>query len=98
LIVLNEEDAQSFRQKIVLSILFHEFNTGMDRRRMVNGKLQEQDKEKIRKAFGKMKSLMDGDESQIKVIFMEKYVMSDLEKIIRFWSNRGYYNLVVDTH
>jgi hypothetical protein len=29
---------------------------------------------------------------------MEKYVMKDLEKIIRFWANRGYINLVIDTH
>lgn len=98
IIVLNEEDAQSFRQKIVLSILYHEFHTGIDRRRMVNGKLQEEDKQKIRKAFARMRELMDGEEAQIKVIFMEQYVMKDLEKIVRFWSNRGYINLVIDTH
>lgn len=98
IIVLNEEDAQSFRQKIVLSILYHEFHTGLDRKRMVNGKLQEADKEKIRKAFDRMHELMNGEEAQIKVIFMEKYVMKDLEKIIRFWANRNYYNLIIDTH
>ncbi len=98
MIVLNEEDAQSFRQKIVLSLLFHEFHTGIDRRRMVNGKLKDEDKVKIRQAFSKMKKLMDGQEAQIKVVFMERYTMSDLEKIIRFWANRGYYNLVIDTH
>lgn len=98
IVVLNEEDAQAYRQKIVLSILWHEFKTGFDRKRMVNGKLQEEDKEKIRKAFKKMEELMDGDEAQIKVIFMEKYVMRDLEKIIRFWANRGYINLLIDTH
>src|SRR5690606_33168468 len=98
IIVLNEEDAQSFRQKIVLSILFHEYGTGLDRKRMVNGKLEESDKVKIRQAFTKMHELMDGEEAQIKVIFMEKYVMSDLEKIIRFWANRGYINLLIDTH
>jgi replicative DNA helicase len=96
--ILNEEDAQAFRQKIVLSILFHEFKTGIDRKRMVNGKLQEQDKVKIRQAFNRMKELMDGEEAQIKVIFMEKYVMKDLEKIVRFWANRGYINLLIDTH
>lgn len=98
LIVLNEEDAQSFRQKIVLSILFHEFKTGIDRKRMVNGKLQDSDKEKIKQAFTRMGELMEGDEAQIKVIFMEKYVMKDLEKIIKFWANRGYINLLIDTH
>lgn len=98
ILVLNEEDAQSFRQKIVLSILNHEFNKGFDRKRMVNGKLKDSDKDLIRKAFAKMKELMNGAEAQIKVIFMERYVISDLEKIVRFWSNRGYHNLVIDTH
>lgn len=98
IIVLNEEDAQSFRQKIVLSILNHEFNVSFDRKRMVNGKLQESDKELIRKAFKRMEELIDGDETQIKVLFMEKYVMKDLEKIIRFWAGRGYINLLIDTH
>lgn len=98
IIVLNEEDAQSFRQKIVLSIMFHEHKTGIDRKRMVNGKLQDNDRQKIRKAFERMHELMDGDEAQIKVIYMDRYIMKDLEKIVRFWANRGYKNLMIDTH
>ena len=98
IVVLNEEDAQAFRQKIVLSILWHEHNTGIDRKRMVNGKLQEKDKDKIRLAFAKLKELTDGEEALIKIIFMEKYVIKDLEKIVRFWANRGYINLLIDTH
>lgn len=98
IIVLNEEDAQAFRQKIVLSIMYHEFHTGIDRKRMVNNKLQDKDREKIRQAFVRMRELMDGDEAQIKVVFMDKYVIKDLEKIVRFWANRGFINLLIDTH
>lgn len=98
MVVLNEEGAQALRQKLVLTIMFHELKTGIDRTRMVNGKLQEKDKDKIRKAFERMHELMDGDEAQVKVIYMDRYVMKDLEKIVRFWANRGYTNLWVDTH
>ncbi|QPK89867.1 hypothetical protein IEN91_05360 [Bacillus velezensis] len=99
IVVLNEEDAQAFRQKIVLSILWNEFGGEyIDRKRMVNGKLKEEDKLKIKKAFAKLNELINGNESLIKVIFMEKYVISDLEKIVRFWANRGYHNLLIDTH
>jgi len=98
IVVLNEEDAQTFRQKIILTLLWHEFNEHLDRKRMVNGKLREEDKEKIRKAMKRMNELMDEKEGLIKVIFMEKYVIKDLEKIVRFWANRGYINLVIDTH
>lgn len=98
IVILNEEDAQAFRQKIVLTILYHEFNTGLDRKRMVNGKLQDEDKVKIRKAIRKLHELIDEEDGLIKVVFMEKYVIKDLEKIVRFWANRGYINLVIDTH
>ncbi|MER2007471.1 MAG: ATPase domain-containing protein [Psychrobacillus sp.] len=98
IIVLNEETVQAFRQKIVLTILKHEFGTSFDRKRMVNGQLTDSDKKKIKQAFDRMYELMDGEDALIKVIFMERYVMKDLEKIIRFWVNRGYTNLLIDTH
>jgi len=98
IVILNEEDAQAFRQKIVLTILWNEYGKTFDRKRMVNGKLQEKDKELIHLAFGKMKELLDEQNGTIKLIFMEKYIMKDVEKIVRFWANRGYVNLLVDTH
>lgn len=98
ILVLNEEGAHSFRQKIVLTILNHEFNTRVDRAKMINGTMSEKDMENIHKAFDKMKELMDGEESLIKVIYMEKYDMDDLEKIVKHWANRGYSNLIIDTH
>lgn len=98
IVVLNEEDAQAFRQKIVLTILWTEHKMVLDRKRMLNGQLTDDDKEKIRTAFDTMKEMLNGEEALIKVIFMEKYVIKDLEKIVRFWANRGYINLVIDTH
>lgn len=98
IVVLNEEDAQAFRQKIVLSILWHEYKTGFNRKHMVDGQLTLDDEKKIEDAFARMNELMNGDEALIKVIFMERYVMTDLEKIVRFWVNRGYTSLLIDTH
>ncbi|UUV46305.1 replicative DNA helicase [Bacillus phage vB_BanS-Thrax2] len=98
IVVLNEEDAQQFRQKIVLTILWTEYKMVLDRKRLVNGDLTEEDKVKIKSAFAKMKEMLGEDNALIKVIFMEKYVIKDLEKIVRFWANRGYINLIIDTH
>lgn len=98
IIVLNEENAQAMRQKIVLSIMFHEMRTGIVRQKMVNGDLSEADRDKIRKAFQRMHELMDKDTGLIKVIYMEKYVMQDVEKIVRYWANKGWDNLLIDTH
>lgn len=98
IVILNEEDAQALRQKIVLSILYNEMKTGIDRKRFVNGELTDKDKKKITEAFKIMNEYFDGDESLIKVIFMEKYIIKDLEKIVKYWVNRGYTNLLIDTH
>lgn len=100
IVVLNEESANDFRQKIVISILNHEISgaKGFDRRRMVNGTLQESDKEQIRMAFDKMQELTEGDDAQIKVVFMDQYNIDELENLVRYHANRGYSNLLVDTH
>lgn len=100
IIVLNEESANDFRQKIVISILNHEVEgaKGFDRRRMVNGKLKPSDEVQIRQAFEKMKELTEGDDAQIKVVFMDQYDMDELENIVRYHANRGYNNLLIDTH
>lgn len=100
IVVLNEESANDFRQKIVISILNHEIEgvKGFDRKRLVNGKLTPEDEDKIRMAFDKMRELTEGDDAQIKVVFMEQYDMDELESIVRYHANRGYENLLIDTH
>lgn len=100
IVVLNEESANSFRQKIVLSILNHEVAgaKGFNRKHMTNGQLEESDKEQIRMAFAKMRELTEGEDAIIKIIFMSKYDMDDLERLVRYHANRGYHNLLIDTH
>ena len=100
LVVLNEESANDFRQKIVISILNHELKgvKGFDRKRMVNGSFTPEDEEKIRMAFDKMKELTEGDDAQIKVVFMDQYDIDELENLVRYHANRGYGNLLIDTH
>lgn len=100
LVVLNEESANDFRQKIVISILNHELEgvKGFDRKRMVNGSFTPEDEEKIRMAFDKMNELTEGDDAQIKVVFMDQYDIDELENLVRYHANRGYGNLLIDTH
>ena len=99
IVVLNEEGADDFRQKIILSMLNHETKEkGFNRKHMVNGKLTETDEEQITIAMNKLKELTEGDEAQIKIVFMENYDMDELESLVRYHANRGYSNLLVDTH
>lgn len=98
LVILNEEDAHSFRQKILISILGHDFKTTVKRSALVNGDLNDNEIERIKMAFDKMKEYMNGDDAMIKVVFMEQYNMDNLESIVKFWARRGYTNLLIDTH
>lgn len=100
IIILNEESADAFRQKIVLSILNHEVSgaKGFNRKNMINGKLSDSDKNQIRQAFAKMRELTEGDDALIKIVFMDRYDMDALESLVRYHANRGYQNLLIDTH
>jgi len=97
IIVLNEEDAQAYRQKILLNIMYEE-KIELDRKKIVRNELTEKDRKNIIRCFDRLNEYLEGDEALIKIIFMEKYKMVDLEKNIRYWANRGYYNLLIDTH
>src|SRR5690606_6004442 len=85
---------------IVLSVLNHEVEgaRGFNRKHMVNGQLTDTDKLQIKMAFDRMKELTEGDDARIKIVFMDKYNMDDLERIVRYHANRGYDNLLIDTH
>lgn len=98
LVILNEEDAQAFRNKIVLSIIEHKLHTKINRKNLLGDKLTEQEREIVTKAVNIMNELCNEDTGLIKLLFVEKYVMKDVEKHIRTFANRGYVNLLIDTH
>ena len=107
LIVLNEEPAKAFRNRLILSILNHEMKEelqaidakGFSRKKMLSPQsLSEDERELLIKGWEKYKELTDGDESKIKVVYMEQYKITELKDIIRFYATQGYVNLIVDTH
>lgn len=100
IIILNEEDADSFRTKIILSLLKHmtDGKQKIKRRNMITGHLTPNEEELIHLAIEKWKEFSEGDDSLIKIVYMERYVMDDVEKLVRYWANRGYHNLMIDTH
>lgn len=102
IVLLNEESAMDFRKKLIM-ILTGEIlkkrdkAIKLDRRRLSSGKLKDDDVEIIKEATRQMNHLI-GESGRIKVVFVEKYIMKDVETIIRRFANRGYHNLIIDTH
>lgn len=99
-IILNEEDEDSFRQKVVLRLLeyYTKGKKKIRRKNMVSGHLTEYEEEQIMYVMDRWKEAVDGNESMMKIVYMEKYVMKDVEKIFRLYANRGYVNFIIDTH
>jgi hypothetical protein len=97
-VIANEEEIKAFRDKMVITILSHELGEGFDRNKLTRGNLKDEDKDQIRRAFEKAREMTEGDESIVKFIFMEDYIINDVKKVVRHWYNRGYINFLIDTH
>lgn len=104
LIILNEESADKLREKLFLSLVNHEMRKEDKNIHFARWKfhrveeMTEEDRELIRRTFKKWNDLTGGDEAHIKIVFMEQYRIDDLRNIIALHANRGYVNLIIDTH
>lgn len=104
IIVLNEESAMAFRKKVVMLILAEKIRSqkeysemSVNRKNLSKNELKDAEKEALRLAISEMNDLL-GDKGRIKAVFVERYIMSEIETIIRRFANRGYTNLIIDTH
>lgn len=102
IILLNEESAMDFRKKMIMVITAEILKKDnkeikLDRRRLASGKLESKDVAVVSMAIREMNNLIS-ESGRLKVVFVERYIMSDVETIIRRFANRGYGNLIIDTH
>ena len=103
-VILNEENAMSFRKKVAMLLVADKVKKAnpnidikVDRKRLNQNRLTDTDKEAITHAINTMNELL-GDAGRIKTVFVERYIMKEVETIIRRFANRGYNNLIIDTH
>lgn len=100
IIILNEEDEDSFRSKVVLRLLeyYSKGKKKIRRKNMVSGKLTADEEEQIMYVMDKWNEAVNGNDEMMKIIYMERYIMRDVEKLFRLYANRGYVNFIIDTH
>ena len=105
LVVLNEEGADKLREKLLLSLINHEMRTTKGAKETFArwkfnkvDELTDSDIDLIKRTFAKWNELTEGDDAHIKVVFMEQYRIADLRNIVALHANRGYVNLIIDTH
>lgn len=69
-----------------------------NRKRINEGEFSVDEKQLLYDAKNYVKQLVgEGNKGLIKLVFMEDYIMDDVKKIVRYYANRGYKSVIVDT-
>ncbi len=98
-VIANEEDIDSFTEKLYVSVLGVELvNKGIDRNKFKQAGFTEEDRKKIQAAKDWVAEVSQGDNALIDFVFMEEYIIDDVKKVIRHYNSRGYENFIIDTH
>jgi replicative DNA helicase len=96
LIIANEQGIDEFKKMLIITAMGI-LNDTFNRQRINEGDFTEDEMAKMEKAVEWVEELCGGDDSIIKFVFMEDYIMEDVKKVIRHYANRGYKSVMVDT-
>lgn len=101
LIIANEQSIREFR-KLAVTTALGLMKEYFKRQKLNEGGFTDEDMEKLKRAADFLQNMVkdeDGNinEKLIVFVFMEDYVMSQVKKIVRHYSNRGYKSVIVDT-
>lgn len=98
-ILANEEAGKSWRDKVYKYIIFKKLNKkNFKFEKLTRGGLDEDEKQIIREATEELKSLVDGDDSLIKIVYLQNYIVEDVKTLIKHYAARGCINFMIDTH
>lgn len=100
-IIGNEMSNKSIQKLLLITIIGNELygkidDKGFNRKNISRGNFTENEKEKLLAAVDWVEDLVENKEL-IKFIPLEDYTMDNVEKIIRYWANRGYFYWIIDT-
>jgi replicative DNA helicase len=96
-VIANEEGINSFKEKLFVTAMGTATNNAIARKKFKQGLTPEEDA-KAEEAIKWIEKMTEGDSKLITFIFMENYVMKDVQKIVKRYHNRGVENFIIDTH
>jgi replicative DNA helicase len=100
LVIANEQSIKEFKKMILVTAMGVGTKEYVGRQRLNEGGFSADEKDKLKKAKDWLNSLSGKGTDNSKLItfvFMENYVMSDVEKLIRHYAARGIRRVIVDT-
>lgn len=97
LIIANEQGIEEFKKMLIITAMGIGTKDTFNRQRVNEGDYTDEEFDKMNRAVEWVEELCGGDDSLIKLVFMEDYIMDDVKKIVRHYSARGYKSIMVDT-
>lgn len=108
LIIANEQTKKDFQKMLIITAMntYDMYKTYQDhftdvkvfnRKKLNTGGFTVEEKAKFKMAVEWIKSLTQGNDALIKFVSVEDFTLDVVEKIIRKWEKRGYYNILIDT-
>lgn len=100
-IIANEMSIKDYQKMLLITIIGAELygkfdNKGFNRKNINKGNFTEVEKKKLFAASDWVRDKVKNSKI-IKFIPMENYTMDNVEKVVRYWANRGYSEWVIDT-
>lgn len=98
-ILANEEGGKAWRDKIYKYIIFKKLEKKSFKfEKLTRGGLDEDEKQIIREATEELRTLVDGDDSLIQIVYLQNYIVEDVKTLIKHYAARGCINFMIDTH
>lgn len=96
LIIANEQGIKEFKKLLIATALGIK-KEYLKRQRLNEGEFTDEENKKLEAAVKWVREFSKDNNKLVAFVFMEDYVMKDVKKIIRHYSNRGYKSVLIDT-
>ena len=105
LIIANEMGIKEYKKLLLITIMGNEMYDwlksknlkGFNRQNIDKGNFSQEDKDKLIEATRIVKGITDNKHDYIKFVPLDIYTINNVERTIRYYANRGYKRLVIDT-
>lgn len=97
LIIANEQSIDEFKKMLLITAMGVGTKKPIVRQRLNEGSFTEDEKKRLDEAIAWVDELCGGEYGLIKFVFMEDYIITDVKKIVKHYSNRGYKSVMIDT-
>lgn len=97
LVIANEESITRFRRNFLITIMGNITKEWFERQRINEGKFTIEEYQKLENAIDWVSEITEGNDKLITFIYMDDYIIEDVQKIIRHYAKLGVNKVLIDT-